>query len=225
MKSRLDQTLRVPRSRGAVSGLLLIILGLWGALVPFIGPYFNYSYQTDHTWDWSTPRFWLEVVPGSAAVIGGMLLLIAANRVTGALGGWLAAAAGIWFVVGPTVSSVLRIGSVGDPLSTSDSGRAAAQLGYFYGLGALIVFLAAFALGRLAVVGVRDVRAAERRQEQERTAVAAPAQERAAARAVSTGRHGADTPAPTATSPLPDAPQRETTAERSNDASERGGQR
>ena len=28
----------IPRSRGAASGFLLILLGLWGALVPFIGP-------------------------------------------------------------------------------------------------------------------------------------------------------------------------------------------
>src|SRR6185312_11938441 len=40
-----------------------------------------------------------------------------------------------------------------------------AQLGYFYGLGVVIVFLAAFALGRLAVVGVRDLRAARRDEE------------------------------------------------------------
>ena len=30
--------LQVPRSRGAVSGLLLVLLGLWGALIPRIGP-------------------------------------------------------------------------------------------------------------------------------------------------------------------------------------------
>ena len=35
-------TLHMPRSRGAVSGLLLLILGAWGALVPFIGPYFHF---------------------------------------------------------------------------------------------------------------------------------------------------------------------------------------
>ncbi len=29
--------MRIPRSRGAMSGLLLVILGLWGALIPFVG--------------------------------------------------------------------------------------------------------------------------------------------------------------------------------------------
>jgi hypothetical protein len=33
--------LRVPRSRGVLSGLLLVLLGAWGALVPFVGPDFH----------------------------------------------------------------------------------------------------------------------------------------------------------------------------------------
>ena len=37
-------TLRVRRSRGALSGLLLVLLGIWGALIPFVGPYFHYAY-------------------------------------------------------------------------------------------------------------------------------------------------------------------------------------
>jgi hypothetical protein len=36
--------LRIPRSRGALSGVLLILLGAWGGLIPFIGPYFHYAY-------------------------------------------------------------------------------------------------------------------------------------------------------------------------------------
>jgi hypothetical protein len=42
--------LRVPRSRGAVSGVALILLGLWGALIPFVGPYFHYAYTPDTGW-------------------------------------------------------------------------------------------------------------------------------------------------------------------------------
>lgn len=154
--------MRVPRSRGAVSGLLLILLGAWGALIPFIGPYLDYSYGTDQTWHWTTARLWLEVLPGIATALGGLLLLISANRIRGSFGGWLAALAGAWFVVGTTLAPLLHLGNIGQPLSQTDRGRAAAQIGYFNGLGAVILFLAAFALGRLAVVGVRDLRAAER---------------------------------------------------------------
>ncbi len=161
------RTLQVPRTRGAVSGLLLVLAGLWGALVPFFGPSFSYSIGTDRTWVWSTARFWLEVLPGGVTVLGGLLLLTSMNRVSGSLGGWLAALAGAWFVVGQLLAPSWRIGDVGQPLSTTDSGRALAEIGYFYGLGAVIVFLASFALGRLSVVGVRDLRAARRREEQQ----------------------------------------------------------
>lgn len=174
------RTMRVPRSRGAVSGLLLILLGAWGALIPFIGPYLDYSYGTDETWHWTTARLWLEVLPGAATALGGLLLLISANRIRASFGGWLAALAGAWFVVGTTLAPLLHLGDVGRPLSQTDRGRAAAQIGYFYGLGAVILFLAAFALGRLAVVGVRDLRAAER--DEQRAAEQARAEEELARR-------------------------------------------
>jgi hypothetical protein len=172
--------MRVPRSRGAVSGFLLILLGAWGALVPFFGPYLDYSYGTDQTWHWTTARLWLEVLPGAAAALGGLLLLVSAHRIAASLGGWLAALGGAWFIVGLTLAPLLHLGSVGQPLSTSDRGRAAAQLGYFYGVGVLILFLAAFALGRMAVVGVRDVLVAER--DAQRAAEAARADEELARR-------------------------------------------
>jgi len=172
--------MRVPRSRGAVSGFLLVLLGAWGALVPFIGPYLDYSYGTDQTWHWTNARFWLEVLPGAAAALGGLLLLFSAHRVMASLGGWLAALAGAWFIVGQSLAPLLHLGDVGQPLSRHQGGRTAAQLGYFYGLGVVILFLAAFALGRLAVVGVRDVLVAER--DERRAAELARAEEERARR-------------------------------------------
>src|SRR2546421_317801 len=62
--------MRVPRTRGAGSGLLLILLGAWGALIPFVGPYFHFAYTPDTAWTWTWGRFFLEVVPGVAAVLG-----------------------------------------------------------------------------------------------------------------------------------------------------------
>jgi len=64
--------LQVPRSRGAVSGLLLMLLGLWGALIPLIGPYFHYAYTPDVAWRLTAGRLWLEIVPGVAVVAGGV---------------------------------------------------------------------------------------------------------------------------------------------------------
>jgi hypothetical protein len=181
-------TMRVPRSRGAFSGLLLILLGAWGALVPFIGPYFDFAYRSDETWVWTSARFWLEVLPGAVVVLGGLMLLASVNRFSGSIGGWLAAAGGAWFIVGTTLAATLDIGSIGDPQNTSKGGRALETLAYFNGLGAIILLLAAFALGRLAVVGLRDVRAAEahenaliaQREADERAAETRVAERRAA---------------------------------------------
>lgn len=92
--------LRMPRSRGAVSGLLLVILGVWGALIPFVGPRFNFAYTPAQDWTWTTARGWLEVFPGVTTVVGGLLLIFSANRAIAMFGGWLAVLGGAWFVVG-----------------------------------------------------------------------------------------------------------------------------
>ena len=69
--------LQMRRSRGAFSGFLLILLGLWGALIPFVGPYFHYAYTPDKAWTYNTGRLWLEILPGAAVFLGGFLLMVA----------------------------------------------------------------------------------------------------------------------------------------------------
>ena len=149
--------LQMPRSRGAASGFLLILLGAWGALIPFVGPYFDFAFTPDQEWTWTIARGWLEVLPGAATVVGGLLLLGSRNRATAMIGGWLTVLAGAWFVVGRALAGPLGIGDVGAPVAVTDDKRAVLELTYFYGLGALIVFLGAVALGRLSVRTARDV--------------------------------------------------------------------
>lgn len=157
--------MRLPRSRGAISGLLLILLGVWGAIIPFIGPYFDYAYTPDTTWTWTSGRFVLEVLPGAAAVLGGLLLLTTANRVVAVFGGWLASAAGVWFVVGPILGTLWggSSGATGMPVGDHTT-QVVERIGFFFGLGAAILLLAAHASGRLSVRAFGDVRAAERRR-------------------------------------------------------------
>lgn len=154
--------LQIPRSRGAASGFLVILLGLWGALVPFIGPAFDFAYNSDQGSAWSATRGWLEVLPGAVAVIGGLLLVRSRNRATAMLGGWLSVVAGGWFVIGRVLATTLTIGEIGRPVAQTDTKAAWLELTYFHGLGALIVFLGAMALGRLSVRSVRDVGYAQR---------------------------------------------------------------
>ena len=149
--------LTMPRSRGAVSGLILVILGAWGALIPFVGPHFNFAYTPDRDWAWTTARGWLEVLPGAATVVGGLLLIVAGNRISAMIGGWLAVLAGAWFVVGGQIAPLLGIGSAGDPIAATERKRAALEVSYFSGLGALIIFVGGVALARTAVRLAREV--------------------------------------------------------------------
>jgi hypothetical protein len=145
-----------------MSGFLLILLGAWGALVPFVGPYFNFAFTPDQEWFWTGERGWLEVLPGAATALGGLLLLVSGNRATAMLGGWLTVLAGAWFVVGRALAGPLGIGNVGAPVADTETKRVWLELTYFYGLGALIVFFGAVALGRLSVRSARDIAYAER---------------------------------------------------------------
>jgi hypothetical protein len=155
--------LRVPRSRGALSGVVLVLLGAWGVLVPLIGPYVNFGYTPNKAWHLSAGRFWLEVLPGAAAFVGGLLLLLAADRISTVIGAWLAVAGGAWFVVGPTLRSLLHLGAIGGPIHKTTLGSTMETLLLFTGIGFLILLFGALAVGRLSVVSVRDVRAAQRR--------------------------------------------------------------
>jgi hypothetical protein len=144
--------------------VLLVLLGAWGALIPFIGPYLNYAYSPDRTWTYSTGRLWLEILPGAAVFLGGLIVLAAATRPVAVFGAWLAALAGGWFVVGMPLSTLWT--SNGTPDGGYAVGgtvtRAMENIGFFSGLGAVIIFFAAMALGRFTVIGVREAtRAAE----------------------------------------------------------------
>jgi len=151
-------TMYVTRSRGMLSGLLLVLLGIWGAIIPFVGPYFSYAYTPDRAWAWTWGRFWLAVLPGAAAIVGGLLLIGTTHRAVGVFAGWLASAAGAWFVVGPILSQLWggSTGSAGVPVGGTTR-QVLEQIGFFSGLGVVILFLAAQALGRFTVRSVRDI--------------------------------------------------------------------
>ena len=186
--------LRVPRTRGVISGLLLVLLGLWGGLVIFIGPVAGYGYTPDRTWAYTTDRLYMVILPALATLVGGLLVLFSANRATAVFGGWLAALGGAWFVLGGTLAPIWR-GMVrnpaGAPLGVSPTLHAVEQLGVFTGLGVAIVFLAALSLGRFTVRGAREAAAAER----DRTA--------AGVAGYSAGRMGVPEEEPTREMPVP----------------------
>ena len=168
--------LRVPRTRGALSGALLVLLGLWGGLIAFVGPYFHFAYTPGTSWTYTSGRRWLEILPGAATVLGGLILMASRVRPVAMFGAWVAALAGAWFAVGRVLSPLWNAhGTValGSPIGGTLT-RTLVELSYFTGLGVIIVFLAALSIGRLTVVGVRDARLSERAAEED-AAVTEPA--------------------------------------------------
>jgi hypothetical protein len=147
--ARRTAPMRLPRTTGALSGSLIVLLGLWGALIPLIGPYFHYAFGGFQSWHFTSQRLWLDIVPGVVAMLGGLMLLSAASRVGGLMAGWVAAAAGVWFAIGPSVSLLWHHTTY--PIGAPAGGYTRQMLewvGYFYGLGVVIAGLAAFAMGR-----------------------------------------------------------------------------
>jgi hypothetical protein len=160
----MDDVASIPRSRGAVCGVLLILLGPWGGLAPFIGHYLHFGFAPDRAWDYTAGRLYLSAIPGAAALLGGLMVLITRNRAFGISGGVLGALAGAWFIVGSGfVSAVLKNTSVtiGAPLQSAN--LAAGLQDYleraalFFGLGGLILFVAGLAIGRFSMLAAKDV--------------------------------------------------------------------
>lgn len=161
----MDGAVRIARNRGSVCGLLLVLLGLWGGIVPFIGPYFHFAYTPDRAWAWNSGRLYLSVVPGAVAVVGGLLAAMTRNRGAGILGGVLAVLGGAWFITGAQFTSVVLTGvtfSPGTPVtgtlfgSRPDLQQYAEQLGFFIAVGALLILVGGIAMGRFSMISARD---------------------------------------------------------------------
>jgi hypothetical protein len=108
----------VPRSRGAASGALLLLFGLWGGLSPLVGPYFGYAFGEDDAWNATIDMLWLSFLPAAAVVIGAIVLIAGTNRVRAGVGAWLALVGGIWFVIGPAFSLLWDGGGPGAPVGS-----------------------------------------------------------------------------------------------------------
>jgi hypothetical protein len=120
-----------------ISGCVLIVVGAWAALGPFLAGAW--------TWEWHLSRFLLALLPGGAAVLGGLIML-AGRRLPATFGGILALAGGLWLIAGPPVYALL----VGPDLGTGPSGESVRMfqwIGFFFGAGALVSLVSSYALG------------------------------------------------------------------------------
>src|SRR5258708_9302463 len=92
---------------------------------------------------------------GAGALVGGLIALVSVSRPVAIFGAWLAAISGTWFALGTIIGHACA-GSgftAGKPFGATLT-KVAEQIGFFTGLGVVIAFLAALALGRLSVLDI-----------------------------------------------------------------------
>lgn len=152
----------IPRSRGSVSGLALIVLGAWGGIAPYVGPAFGYGFTPDRAWAFNQGRLVLSALPGALALIGGLGIAVTKSRWLGGFLTVVAALGGAWFIVGglalkllPASMSASTI-TAGTPLGTTVQQVALTDIGFFWGVGALIMFFAGLAFGRFSIAALKD---------------------------------------------------------------------
>jgi hypothetical protein len=145
--------MRIRRTHGILGGLLVALLGIWGGIIPFVGPYFSYAYTPDTAWTYNTGRLWLEILPGAAALLGGLLMMWSRSRHVALFGSFLAIVSGAWFALGNVFTPLCTTANpAGVPASTGTTMLALEQVGFFTGLGIVIVLLAAVVAGRVSAV-------------------------------------------------------------------------
>lgn len=145
--------MRIRRTHGITGGVLVALLGIWGGLIPFVGPYFHYAYTPDKAWVYNNGRLWLEILPGAAALLGGMLLIGAKSRHVGLFGALLGIVSGAWFALGNVFAPLWTTAApAGVPASVGTLHQAVEEVGFFIGLGVVLVLIAAWAAGRITAV-------------------------------------------------------------------------
>ncbi len=120
-------------------GTLLMLLGAWVFLVPLVGPYFNFGFFTSSTWVFSSLHWEMLLGPGLALFVGGLLMTLPTIR-SGSLGGALSLLAGAWLLVGPSLHPIWS-GPIAVTTHHPQWLTSLIWIGYFYGTGAIAVYL------------------------------------------------------------------------------------
>jgi hypothetical protein len=156
---------RVPmrRTRGLVSGLLLILLGAWAGLAPFIAPYGGYGVTPATPWHFDAGRLYFSVMPGAVVLVAGLIVAAGRLRPLAVGSAVIAAIGGIWLGYGTTLTRALfpfRVATTmlahGTAIGSTPARILLSAGALYYAPGALIVFVAALAIGRISVVAHKD---------------------------------------------------------------------
>jgi hypothetical protein len=152
---------QTPRSRGSLCGLALILLGAWAGLAPFAGPSLGFGFTPDRAWDYTSGRLYLSALPGAIVLLAGLIVAMTRSRSFGGFCAFVAALGGVWLIAGAALVKLLPASqsasiTVGTPIRAGASAQVLTGLAFFTGVGALIVFFAAVALGRFSITALKD---------------------------------------------------------------------
>jgi len=142
-----------PSARMGVPAVLMLLIGAWGGVIPFVGPTFGFNADGSPSWTWNLMHALLWVAPGAVACLGAVASLGLISRFArgrghvGAAGaGLLVVLAGAWFVIGPVAWPVLQH-SGGVFVPASPLRELAYEVGYSLGPGVVLTLLGGTALG------------------------------------------------------------------------------
>ena len=115
--------------------LMLMALGAWVFLVPLVGPYFRFGFDTATRWRFSQLHGVTSLGPGIAIFLGGVLLL-SRRRLLADIGALGVLAGGVWLVVVPSLHGLWSPSAL-TPQPAGARHTAWLWIAYFYGPGAL----------------------------------------------------------------------------------------
>ena len=145
--------LRGPSGRLAVAGVCALAVGVWGAIVPFVGPAIRFNADGTPSWFWNLPHALLWLAPGAAAVVAAAAVLgfvpltrRGRGRVSTAFAGFIMAVAGAWFVIGPLAWPVMKA-SAGVFVPAGPLRELDYQLVYSLGPGVLLLLFGGMVIG------------------------------------------------------------------------------
>lgn len=137
----------VPAGLGLV-GLLAVLDGAWGAIVPYVGPTFGYRSNGVGSFQWTVEHGVLYLIPGIAGLVAGLMLLgFMRSRSGAAAAGVLAVASGAWFILGVVVWPILYSSPSVFTAAPTPAANFANLLGYNLGPGIILAVLGGIALG------------------------------------------------------------------------------
>ncbi|HLX89244.1 MAG TPA: hypothetical protein VKR22_12410 [Acidimicrobiales bacterium] len=150
----------VPVGGLGLLGVLTLLVGAWGGIVPFIGPMIGADGDGTMSWFWSLPHAVLWLAPGAAACVAAAVMLGALPRAMAGFGristfaaGLLAVVAGAWFVIGPEAWPVL-VRSAGVFVPAGPLTLLGREVAYSFGPGAILLMLGAMAMAVSMTGGV-----------------------------------------------------------------------